>query len=311
MTDKRISNKTSGVNARKSSSTTNSTKKGGIKKEREPRKPRAARKPRNRSGKRIDTLKANHKAQPRTSATPIPKRDIDDGPRSYIQKKVINAGGPIRLDELRSESPVPLGCLKKQRVQRENAALLIKTLHPDDPFLFCGDLYNGKENIRRRSTWESCLESKDQALWIPNSLTGKLGLKKDGEQSYRCEDSILTYEYLLYKCWYWSVPLQAQAAFLKAKINDGWDIRAIIDSGDQSLHALLRVNCRNQEEWDSYVKKDHKRKLEPWGADKDCFSACSLSRLPGHINEDTGKLQSLVWLASNSDQKNTGREEAR
>jgi hypothetical protein len=311
MTDKRISNKTSGVNARKSSSTTNSTKKGGIKKEREPRKPRAPRKPRKRSDKIKKTSSSRRKGQPVVPTIWVPKTGIVESPADRIRKVVADAGGIISLDQLRSESPIQLGCLADPRVQRDNASQLIRVLQPRGAYLFCGDKHHtGREFIQTRREWDNLLKINDLPHWIPNALTGKPGLKRDGGESYRCAESVLNHKYLLYTCEARETGLKQQAAFLRSKIYD-WNIRAIVYSGGESLHAILGVNCESKEAWNSAKTRTFKHELALWGANPKGFSACCLSRLPGHRRQGTGKLQSLVWLASDRDQKKTGRGEAR
>jgi hypothetical protein len=224
---------------------------------------------------------------------------------------VADAGGPISLDQLCSESPRSLGPVTDYNAQRKNIGNLIRMLQPRGAYLFCGDKHHtGKEFIQTRCIWDYLLKREDLPHWIPNSFTGKPGLKKVGGESYRCSDAVLNHKYLLYKCEPREIGLEQQAAFLRSKILD-WNIRAIVDSGGETLHALLEVNCESKEEWNSPKTKTFKRELALWGANPKGFSSCCLSRLPGHVRKETGKLQSLVWLASNREQKNTGKGEAR
>ena len=235
----------------------------------------------------------------------------DQAAVNFIRQAVADAGGPISLDQLCSESPIPLPSLTDYEAQQAKASHLVRILQPKGTYLFCGGKYETKkECIQTRCAWASHFNRKVPSHWLPNALTGQAGLKREGGESYRCENAIRDHKYLVYKCRLKEIGLEEQAALLRSKIQK-WNIRAIIYSGGENLHALLAVDCEDKKHWDSCVKKEVKSALMSWGADKDCFSACSLSRLPGHINEDTGKLQSLVWLASNNDQKNTGRGEAR
>jgi hypothetical protein len=70
---------------------------------------------------------------------------------------------------------------------------------------------------------------------------------------------------------------------------------ALIDSGNKSYHAWIRVDAANHAEWDKKVKRDIYQKLAiPLGADPACSHPSRLSRTPGAYR--SGKLQRLLYL---------------
>lgn len=76
------------------------------------------------------------------------------------------------------------------------------------------------------------------------------------------------------------------------------DIAALIHSGNKSLHAWVKVDCKDRTEWTQVVeRKLFKELLEPLGIDGACKNEARLSRTPGFLRAETGKVQRLMFLA--------------
>jgi hypothetical protein len=82
-------------------------------------------------------------------------------------------------------------------------------------------------------------------------------------------------------------------------------IVALYTSGGKSVHAIYRIDgVETKEEFDDYVrdgKKSLMAQLVPVGADKAVFKAVQLTRLPGCLRGETGKIQKLLYLNPEAD----------
>jgi hypothetical protein len=92
------------------------------------------------------------------------------------------------------------------------------------------------------------------------------------------------------------MPLADQFAFWM-----GWGldaVTAVTFSGSKSLHALLRVDAANREEWEKSVKGGlFRRVLVPLGCDRACVNPARLSRLAGARRADKGgAVQKLLFV---------------
>ena len=73
---------------------------------------------------------------------------------------------------------------------------------------------------------------------------------------------------------------------------------ALIDSGNKSLHAWIRVpDVHTFEEWKIKIEqKFFEQCLKPLGIDTACKNPSRMSRLPGCIRKETGRWQRLLYL---------------
>jgi hypothetical protein len=79
-------------------------------------------------------------------------------------------------------------------------------------------------------------------------------------------------------------------------------IRALIDSGGKSIHALLDVQklakVETPEQWATEIKNClYDSLLIPLGIDPACSNPARLSRLPGHFRAEKRAYQRLLWLS--------------
>jgi hypothetical protein len=176
----------------------------------------------------------------------------------------------------------------------EQARVLLASLYHDDEFIFIGERYHGRDNVKRVRDW-SCLlvgASVDYSQFVINPLTGEQGKTKDGKESYRSDDCVTSFRYALAE--FDRVPMDEQLAF--------WcgfpaPIAALIHSGGKSIHALIKVDCATREAWTNEVENElFATLLTPLGVDSACRNESRLSRFPGHYRADKGKYQRLLYL---------------
>jgi hypothetical protein len=207
------------------------------------------------------------------------------------------AGDPIEMQELANISPVDVKCI--QGYESHTAAKLLLYLYDRHELVWCGEMYGGQEGLKTVEQWAESFLCCDEVppLFIPNPMTGKGGKTKSGKESYRCDETVAEWRYALFEVDHEEITLGHQAAFWKRQIEkeDGIPVEAITYSGGKSLHALIRVDCKTEVEWDKKVRNGAFPAWMRLGADKSCRNPSRLSRLPGHMR-DGERLQSLLYL---------------
>ena len=206
----------------------------------------------------------------------------------------------LPITELEGMSPVPLAETGLGRLEQ-----FLQTLYTPEEYLYIGrqgDAGRIGGTIRRVREWAEDVraavgegkgvlaESANVPQFIINPLTGTEALKKDGSgnTTLRGDGNVSVYRYILYECDVASKVRQADLLMRKA---EDWNIRAIIDSGGKSLHALCRVDATD---WESVKTGFFQEELGPYWADVACKNASRQSRLPGVMRNKNE--QKLVWL---------------
>jgi hypothetical protein len=183
-----------------------------------------------------------------------------------------------------------------------DAILFLETLYESDDTIWIGERHDSGvigDAIRTRDEWIDCF--KNSGITAPfiiiNPLTGKEGRAKDGNPSFRCDETVKTYRYAMAE--FDTLPRKDQIRFwTAAKI----PIVALIDSGGKSVHAWLDVSklakVETPEQWSTEIKgRLYDRLLVPMGIDAACANPSRLSRLPGHYREEKQAWQRLLWLS--------------
>ena len=96
-----------------------------------------------------------------------------------------------------------------------------------------------------------------------------------------------------------SVPLDL---WLRVLVQLRLPIAAIYSSGGKSVHALYRVDAETKAAWDQ-TAGEVKRRLVPVGACAGTFTAVRLTRLPGCFRGEKGRMQKLLYLNPEPEQK--------
>lgn len=225
-----------------------------------------------------------------TSPTPRP-RPVIRGDAAL--QAIIRAGDGAGEADLWQASPVRIDWT----ADRDSWAVLAY-LYRDDEILFIGDdnTPGTAQTVRTVKHWKSRFErvASPYPKIIPNPLTGEYGLTKSGNKSLRADSCIAEHRYVI--CEFDHLPLADQFAFwFGAKL----PIAAITHSGSKSLHAWVRVDCRDADEWEIEIEKRlFPQILQPMGIDGACKNEARLSRMPGHLRKVEGKdrRQKLLYL---------------
>ena len=206
------------------------------------------------------------------------------------------AGDPVGLCRLQEASPVDI---PHPNDPRQSAALLLH-LFDRDEIVWCGDTFTTEKGIDTVKGWAQrlLLGEITPPFFVINPLTGSYGEKKGGGASCRCDSTVAAFRYALFEVDLPQIPIELQAAFWLKMIHK-MPVKAITYSGGKSLHAMIRVDCANEEEWDKKVRYGCFPEWAKLGVDKTCKNPSRLSRLAGHSREN-GKFQSLLWLRGNA-----------
>jgi hypothetical protein len=178
-----------------------------------------------------------------------------------------------------------------------DAQLLLERLYHPDEMLFIGECREPGvpgRSIRSAREWSS-LVGKGYPLGphvIPNPLSGGAVELASGKRSYRADRCVRSFRFATVE--FDNLALEDQQAFWEAI---QLPVAAIIHSGGKSLHGWVRVDSKNQEEWEAKVEQGlFRRFLVPLGVDPACRNESRLSRMPGFLRRETGNVQQLLYL---------------
>ena len=175
-------------------------------------------------------------------------------------------------------------------------ALLAALYHPDD-YLFCGGPYD--VDVLPAGQWAELFRNRGEVPphVIPNPMDGNEHATKSGGMSRRCDAAVRSFRFAVAE--FDEIPPADQLAFWWGFRQDvpSLPIAALISSGGKSVHAWLRVDARNRQEWEDAVENDLFRELlVPLGCDPACRNESRLSRLPGHFRAEKNNWQRLIYL---------------
>jgi hypothetical protein len=120
---------------------------------------------------------------------------------------------------------------------------------------------------------------------------------REGKYSRRSEESITSWRYAVVES-----DRADPALWLKTLVQLPLPISAIYSTGSRLPHALIRIDADSKADWDHLVKGELGPSLVRLGACNGSLSAVRLSRLPGCMRGQTGKLQQLLYLDDNPDE---------
>ena len=244
----------------------------------------------------------------------VPDREIADAVDAAFRKdgrrREPYTGPRVRPDFLAECLKAGRGATAEDIVRRSPVALdwpedegwrALEFLFGEDELLFCGDDRTaGVEgrSIRPAGEWLEAFEAEGGATdpkWIPNPLTGYAAPKRSGVgETRRGDGCVAAYRFAVAESD--TMTLEDQLAFWAGC--SSLPVAMLTFSGSKSIHALLRVDCRDAEEWDREVAgKLFPGYLIPLGMDPACKNPARLSRVPGHYRTDTMQIQRCIYLA--------------
>lgn len=212
-------------------------------------------------------------------------------PDAYLRKLLSRGDGATEAD-LWEASPV---CIDWEPGPADALAVLRYLYQPAD-VLFIGGKYD--ETPATVADWCQRIEARG-AAWphmIPNPLTGACGTTKTGKPSLRADACVAGFRFAVIE--FDNMLRVHQIAFWRAVIAGKLlDVAVLVDSGGKSIHAWVRVDSPNAVAWERDIERDlFARWLVPLGVDSACKNEARLSRLPGHLRRDTGRIQRLLYL---------------
>jgi hypothetical protein len=155
------------------------------------------------------------------------------------------------------------------------------------------DLWVHPGSVGDLSSLDYLKEGKPNGVWyMANPVDGEFHWNpRQGHQSRRSEESVTAWRYAV---------IESDEApsdlWLKALVQLPLPIAAIYSSGGSSIHSLIEINAESKTEWDRIVREQLAPSLVSIGADYDAMTAVRLSRLPNCRREETGSVQSLLYL---------------
>lgn len=183
---------------------------------------------------------------------------------------------------------------------KHDAALFLETLYHPDDFVWIGERHEAGimgKTIRSVTAWIEYFENggKTAPHIILNSLTGTPALTKGGDKdTYRGDGNIAEYRFCLVE-----FDNLSRADQIKFWCSVKLPIVALIDSGNKSIHGVIRVDNINADQWQTEIKnKLYNQFLVPLGVDGACSNPARLSRLPGHFRTEKKAYQKVLWLSS-------------
>jgi hypothetical protein len=211
------------------------------------------------------------------------------------RERFIREGKGATEADIRARSPVRLDW------PDEEGWRALEHLFGEDELVFCGDDRTpGRigSSIRTRGAWFECFEDEGGATdpkLIPNPLTGEYAPKRSGEgETLRGDGNCSAFRYAVAESD--SLPLEDQLAFWMGC--PALPVAMLTFSGKKSVHALIRVDCRDAAEWDAQIAGNlFPGYLVPLGMDPACKNPARLTRMPGFCRPDTNQIQRCIYLA--------------
>jgi hypothetical protein len=170
------------------------------------------------------------------------------------------------------------------------AAEFLRALYEPEDFLFIGSQFDAKnpECVKSRDEWIMSFQADGVQFPLvcvnPVNLDG--AANGNGETSFRTAANIAKHRYSLIEND--RASLRDQAAFWLKMVKSNFPLRALIFSGNKSLHAIFEA--------DPLELPALKKIFLKLCFDVQTLDPARTARLPGHQREDTGKYQSILFL---------------
>lgn len=177
--------------------------------------------------------------------------------------------------------------------EQDTVELLARLYAPDD-ILFIGDRYDVQ--VKPVADWLADFRAGQSIPphVIPNPLTGVAALTKDGRPSFRADACVKSFRFAV---------AEFDGLSREDQLRFWWAVNlplcVLIDSGNKSLHAWIRIDgIQAAEQWTRLVEEQlYGRYLVPLGCDAACRNEARLSRMPGHFRTENKRWQRILFLA--------------
>jgi hypothetical protein len=141
---------------------------------------------------------------------------------------------------------------------------------------------------------------KEGVWFLNNPVDGKEYFNpRQKKDSWRSQEAVTDWRHAVLECDH--EPKEVwRPIWLKILVQLPLPILSLIDSGNISIHAVVRVPCKSKEEWDRY-KGEKLLSLVKIGADPRALTAIRLTRAPACWNGKGQNWQKLLYLNPEAD----------
>lgn len=168
------------------------------------------------------------------------------------------------------------------------AVAFVEALYAPEEYVFTGDKFDAKKRQQVMLCDTLISDLKTNGVRHPfvclNPVNPDGALNDNGLLSFRTKRNIAKHKYSLFEND--TADLRDQAAFWYKMILKGFPVRAIVFSGNKSLHSIVETQLGEID--------DLKVVFTKLGFDGKTFDPARQSRLPGYWREDTQKYQQLI-----------------
>jgi len=220
-------------------------------------------------------------------ARPATTRPVVDGEK--LLNSITKRGAAFDDVELWEASPVRIDWPPER-----DATEVLQRLYRPEERLFIGARHDaGVRQVLLVSEWIAHFERGIPIAEhiIPNPLTGERGQTKTGKPSYRADSCVAQFRYAVVE--FDAMPREQQIKFWAGV---PLPVVALVDSGNKSVHAWIKIGAANTDEWTLRVEHKLFTLLTAVGADRACKNEARLSRMPGHFRAEKNRWQRLLYL---------------
>jgi hypothetical protein len=179
-----------------------------------------------------------------------------------------------------------------------DALTILDALYARDEVLFIGGLYDN--HTATVEAQKRVVEAGNVRPFIAmNPMDGLPRRTEDGKSHPRSDAAVKDYRFALAE--FDNMDMVSQLSFWHSIVNGGRvPVAALIDSGNKSIHAWLRVDLPSTEAWQTEIRDGlyhpDTGRMSLLGADRACQNPSRLSRLAGHTRAETNRVQQLLYL---------------
>ena len=247
--------------------------------------------------------KAAQQTGVKTGSCPVRRRVETPRKANLLEKRfvrdLITAGKGAKSCDLMSISPVS--------VKGAAAGVdFLRTIFRPEELVFVGTPYlpRTKDNLHavEELMWRFSVEGVPLPTHIlPNPLTGLAGRTSEGRESYVLDSTVAHRRMALIE--FDELPLKTQVEFWIGAISKRLlPVRSLVYSGAKSIHGLIElIDDGHAEKWteqwrtlERLLCSDDDR---AYHADRLCKNPSRLTRFPGAVRSETGRVQHLLYLA--------------
>lgn len=213
------------------------------------------------------------------------------------RERILSKGGDIEEVDLWDASPIRL-----MEEPTADPGLFLQTMFQPDDLLFIGGRNQAGaigDTIRTAAAWGESFQNGEPVppQILCNPLSAQPAATKDGKTTLRGDASVGAFRHCIVE--FDNISMEDQLNFWAAI---PLPVKALIDSGNKSIHAWVDVSgwrVTDPASWQKIIRRRlYDRSLTPMGADPACANPARLARMPGRHRTTTGRWQRIIWLSA-------------